>query len=45
MFSQLNPGEDPASVDFTAYVDPSLHMDENIDKLESQFPVYYWRAD
>lgn len=45
LFSTLNPGVSQSAIDFSAYIDPSLHMDENIEKLESQYPYYEWRAE
>ncbi len=44
MFQQLNPEIDSQTVDFSSYVDPSLHMPENIAILREAFPTYRWEA-
>lgn len=45
MFRRLNPDADPSEIDVDSYLDPSLHMDENIEKLERAYPMYRWSAE
>ena len=45
IFSKLNPTVGNDVVDFESYVDPSLHMSENIEVLKRAYPVYRFEAE
>lgn len=45
LFRRLNPYADPQEIDVDSYLDPSLHLDENIEIFERAYPQYAWRAE
>ena len=45
LFKRLNPEADPGDIDFSAHIDETLSLEENIDKLEKAYPMYVWRGE
>lgn len=45
VFHQLNPDADAQEIDVDSTLDPSLHIDENIEVFERRYPQYLWRAE
>jgi hypothetical protein len=45
LFGRLNPETDPSEIDVSSYLDPTLHLDENIEVFERAYPMFRWKAE
>lgn len=45
LFMKLNRDDDPEKIDWEAWVDAALSLEENVDIFERNYPSYRWRGE